>query len=155
MRRLVERAVTVTILTSVVASVPVTPVSAADPGDIPPSGLEEPVVRTPTMVDEPTNPEVDTREVDTPEVDTPEVHTPEVHTPEVHVIVAGDNLWKVAADHLAAERAATDGAGAWPGEADIGSYWARLIDANRSALRSGDPDLVFPGERIALPPTRR
>ncbi|MCZ7531394.1 MAG: hypothetical protein M5U31_14290 [Acidimicrobiia bacterium] len=75
-RRLVERAVTVTILTSVVASVPVIPVSAADPGDIPPSGLEEPVVRAPTMVDEPPNPEVHT-----PETHTPEVHTPEVHTP--------------------------------------------------------------------------
>jgi nucleoid-associated protein YgaU len=35
----------------------------------------------------------------------------------------------------------------------ISPYWRAVIRANRAALRSGDPDLIFPGEWISLPPT--
>ena len=63
-----------------------------------------------------------------------------------HEVVAGDHLWSIAADHLARNRPDS------PGESEIARYWRRVIDANRDRLRSGDPDLIFPGELIELPP---
>jgi hypothetical protein len=64
------------------------------------------------------------------------------------VVAEGDNLWVLAARHLAASsgRASTD-----VPDAEVAPYWARVCDANRDRLASGDPDLVFPGERVVLP----
>lgn len=65
------------------------------------------------------------------------------------VVVAGDNLWELAARHLASTsaRARVD-----VGDAEVAPYWARVCDANRDRLASGDPNLVYPGERVLLPP---
>lgn len=65
------------------------------------------------------------------------------------VIVAGDNLWELAARHLAAlggriRSEVTD--------AEIAPYWVRVCDENRAQLQSGDPNLIVPGERVVLPP---
>jgi hypothetical protein len=68
---------------------------------------------------------------------------------QVHVVAAGENLWRIAADHLAAHRGVAR-AQLTPG--DVASYWHALVAANADRLRSGDPDLVYPGERIRLPP---
>jgi nucleoid-associated protein YgaU len=68
---------------------------------------------------------------------------------EHHVVVPGDNLWRIAATRLAAAL------GREPSDAEIAPYWQRVIAANRTTLRSGDPDLVFPGELVALPPPPR
>lgn len=39
-----------------------------------------------------------------------------------------------------------------PTDADIGSYWLRLIEANRSKLAdAANPDLIFPGQVFVLP----
>jgi hypothetical protein len=41
-----------------------------------------------------------------------------------------------------------------PGELsarEIGRYWVRLVDLNRHRLRSGDPNVVYPGETVLLP----
>jgi hypothetical protein len=70
--------------------------------------------------------------------------------PEDAVVVApGDSLWELAARHLAAAsarpRAEID-------DADVAPYWVRVCDRNRAALVSGDPNLIFPGERVVLPP---
>jgi hypothetical protein len=64
----------------------------------------------------------------------------------------GDNLWTIARDHLArvTRRRAGDLA-----EREIARYWLDVVDANRAGLRSGDPDLIFPGEMIKLPPVDR
>jgi len=35
----------------------------------------------------------------------------------------------------------------------VAEYWAKVVQANRHGLRSGDPDLIYPDERIELPPT--
>jgi hypothetical protein len=35
---------------------------------------------------------------------------------------------------------------------DVRSYWLELVRANTPALRSGDPDVVHPGEVLVLPP---
>ena len=37
---------------------------------------------------------------------------------------------------------------------EIGSYWITVCDANRSSLRSGDVNVVYPGEVVVLPPPR-
>jgi len=64
------------------------------------------------------------------------------------VLVKGDNLWSVAAEQLAAATARDP---ATVPEREIAVYWRALIAANRERLRSGDPDLVYPGEVITLP----
>jgi nucleoid-associated protein YgaU len=60
--------------------------------------------------------------------------------------VPGDNLWRIARARIeaSAPQRATDG--------EIVRYWRRLVDANRTTLRSGDPNLIFPGEILRLPP---
>ncbi len=56
-----------------------------------------------------------------------------------HVVAPGDNFWRIAETHVGEN-------------GDVGSYWRELIAANRERLRSGDPDLIFPGEVFVLPP---
>ena len=65
------------------------------------------------------------------------------------VVAPGDNLWELAARRLATTsgRARADVT-----DAEIAPYWVRVCDENRARLASGDPNLVFPGERIVLPP---
>jgi nucleoid-associated protein YgaU len=64
--------------------------------------------------------------------------------PRVVIVRAGDNLWVIAA------RALTQHAP--PTTAEIAPYWRRVVAENTPGLRSHDPDLIFPGERIVLPP---
>jgi LysM domain len=64
-----------------------------------------------------------------------------------YVVVAGDNLWTIAARQVAgSDRGASD---VVPGE--VAPYWHALVDRNRARLVSGDPDLLFPGEVLELP----
>jgi hypothetical protein len=63
----------------------------------------------------------------------------------VHVVVAGDNLWTIAAARLADEH------GTHPSSAQIVPYWRAVIAANVGTLRSGNPNLIFPGEVVELP----
>jgi nucleoid-associated protein YgaU len=64
-------------------------------------------------------------------------------------VALGDNLWTIARDRLAK---VTRRPAAELGEREIARYWLDVVDANRASLRSGDPDLIFPGELIRLPP---
>jgi hypothetical protein len=65
------------------------------------------------------------------------------------VVAPGDNLWELSARHLALVHArARDDVS----DAEVAPYWARVCDANRDRLASGDPNLVHPGERVVLPP---
>jgi hypothetical protein len=63
--------------------------------------------------------------------------------------VEGDNLWTIARDHLAAvrNRSAAD-----LSDREIGAYWVTVVEENEGRLRSGDPDLIYPGEEVTLPP---
>jgi hypothetical protein len=64
----------------------------------------------------------------------------------VDVTVApGDHLWMLAERRLAAVtgRAVADH--------EIAPYWRTTVDHNLPRLRSGDPDLLHPGETITLP----
>ena len=66
-------------------------------------------------------------------------------SPENSVVVErGDHLWRISARHLGPEA----------GNNDIAPYWREVVEANVPRLRSGDPDLIFPGEIVKLPATR-
>lgn len=67
----------------------------------------------------------------------------------MHEIAAGEHLWGIAAEALAAHR------GVAPDELadrEIATHWREVVEANDGRLRSGDPDLVYPGEQLRLPP---
>jgi nucleoid-associated protein YgaU len=72
-----------------------------------------------------------------------------VPVPELHVIAAGENLWTIAAAHVA--MLTNRSAGAAPA-AEVVPYWRALCDLNRATIRSGNPSLVYPGEVLRLPP---
>ena len=65
--------------------------------------------------------------------------------PSTVVVVEGDHLWKISARHLDAvwgRRALNE---------EISPYWRSVITLNTPHLRSGDPDLIYPGEVVVLP----
>ena len=61
------------------------------------------------------------------------------------IVAKGDHLWKISGHHLhrVLGRQATN--------LEISPYWRRVIETNRTNLRSGDPDLIYPGEVVTLP----
>lgn len=63
-------------------------------------------------------------------------------------IVAGDHLWSIA------RRALAQAMDRPPTTAQITSYWVDLIEANRETIRSADPNLIYPGEKVLLPQIR-
>jgi LysM domain len=66
-----------------------------------------------------------------------------------HRVVPGDNLWTIAAQHLVHE---LDVRASHLSNRRIAIYWLKVVSANRDSLRSGDPDLIYPGEVVKLPP---
>lgn len=58
----------------------------------------------------------------------------------------GDHLWGLAERHLAEVLGRSD-----LGEHEIARYWVSVIEANRETIRSGNPDLIYPGEVLVLP----
>jgi hypothetical protein len=80
---------------------------------------------------------------------TPATPPPASPTRSSHVITPGEHLWSIAADHVAAST------GLPISEltpADIAPYWRRVVELNHSRLRSGNANLVNPGETVELPP---
>ncbi len=65
--------------------------------------------------------------------------------PESHVVRPGENLWTISRDALALRLSRT------PSDPETAAYWTTVIDANRGRIRSGNPDLIYPGETITLP----
>lgn len=59
----------------------------------------------------------------------------------------GDHMWSLAEQHLGRVLGRTD-----LGDHEVARYWVAVIDANRSTIRSGNPDLIYPGEVLTLPP---
>ena len=99
---------------------------------------DQPVPRAPGTAGVPTVPR--------PRAGNSPVAAPPSNNIRAVVVRAGDNLWVIA------RRALRPGAGA-PTANEIVPYWRRLIAANAGTLRSHDPNLIFPGERVVLPPT--
>lgn len=69
--------------------------------------------------------------------------------PRQHTVAEGEHLWGLA---RAAVGEATGRRAKAVQPAEVAAYWVRLIEANPSNLRSGDPDLVYPGDIVTLPP---
>jgi hypothetical protein len=65
---------------------------------------------------------------------------------EEWVVGAGDSFWSIA------EATLGEVLGRAPGDAEVDPYWRRLVEANGDRIVSGDPDVIFPGQRLALPP---
>lgn len=84
------------------------------------------------------------------EVPVPPTRLPVSLTPaadgETVVVEAGDHLWKISESRL------DDILRRRPTDAEVSPYWREVIDVNRATLRSGDPDLIYPGEVVVLPP---
>lgn len=57
------------------------------------------------------------------------------------IVQKGDHLWKISARHLGNEVSNNE----------VAPYWLEVIDVNTPHLRSGDPDLIYPGEVVTLP----
>ena len=63
-------------------------------------------------------------------------------------VAPGDHLWGIARAEVARRL------GVGPREVaatQVAAYWRRVVAANEGRLRSGDPDLLFPGEVVILP----
>jgi nucleoid-associated protein YgaU len=60
------------------------------------------------------------------------------------VVAKGDHLWKISVRHLG-----KDGS-----EDQVAPYWRQVVDVNTPHLKSGDPDLIYPGEVVELPAIR-
>lgn len=61
--------------------------------------------------------------------------------PDSVVVERGDHLWKISARHL----------GEGTPDDQVAPYWHEVVEVNTPLLRSGDPDLIFPGEVVELP----
>ena len=66
-----------------------------------------------------------------------------------YVVGPGDSLWSIAATHLARR---TGRAPADVADVEVAPYWVAVVAANRDRLQSGDPNLIYPGEALELPP---
>ncbi len=64
---------------------------------------------------------------------------------ESYIVVKGDNFWTIAENRIRAVK------GGGVTERQVARYWVQVVDANRASIRSGDPDLIFPGEQVSLP----
>jgi hypothetical protein len=74
--------------------------------------------------------------------------TPTGSAESTRVVEPGDNLWVIAAHHVA------DTTGrplVRIGRGEIARYWVKVVEANRHKLPSGNPNLIHPGERVVLP----
>ena len=62
-----------------------------------------------------------------------------------HRVAKGESLWSISESHI---RTSTDHS---PTNAEIAEYWISVVDANKDSIRSGDINLIYPGETIKLP----
>ena len=160
-RRLVDRALAASLAISALA-VPTQPLmAAADPEpvivlEIHGDGIPVPHLRMgsgPSPVDATSSPAAETTGTTNPSLRQP---GPVIATTRPgtrseppatssYLVRPGDNLWRVAATRVqAASRSEAT-------ERMVAAYWRQLIDANIASLRSGDPNLIYPGEILTMP----
>ena len=66
-----------------------------------------------------------------------------------HIVARGEHLWSIAASQVAT---ATGKPPADLAPDDVAPYWLRVVEINRPRLHSTNPNLVYPGEVVELPP---
>ncbi len=70
--------------------------------------------------------------------------TPVVGVTEV-TVRPGDHLWGLSEGRL------SQAIGRAPLDHEVAPYWREVVEANRERIRSGNPDLIQPGEVVTLP----
>jgi nucleoid-associated protein YgaU len=123
------------------------PAASAEPTD------EE--TTTLTRVDDPvpaaqSEPGAESTEAPPPLEEEPAIATPAEAEPadptDWWTVAPGDHLWHIAEETLADH-------GAAPSPDEVAAYWHTLCEANHDRLVDPDnPDLIMPGQQIALPP---
>ena len=63
------------------------------------------------------------------------------------MVEPGDHLWSISEQRM---RQIAHGR---LSDERVAVYWRTVIDRNIDRIRSGNPDLIFPGETIVLPPS--
>jgi nucleoid-associated protein YgaU len=155
--RFVERLTVPTLRRALTSAAGVGISSAVVLGAITPAGADPPTTSSDRMVELSTSSGPAISEVATMSViddaQIPNAGTRAVATPAAAVVDTtwtvepGDSLWSIAEEHLA------DAGGAVVDERQVAVYWRSLIEANRAALLvPGDPNLIFPGQLLSLPP---
>lgn len=154
-RRIADRAAAVVLVTAIASSPLQAALADEQPSpattfDISSDGVPVPLIRFGTDDAAP-----ETGEAENPEQQQTVVVTPPTNGPaaasvalseaatetRTYQIRSGDNLWHIA-EHRVGEAGGID---------EVTVYWRRLIADNRDTLRSGDPNLIFPGEIVTLP----
>ena len=133
------RAATTTTRTGSAAPAPSAPASTTPrpPGYVPgPAGTRPPATKPPPSTQPPA----------------PAPSPPPAARPRLHRVAPGESLWSIARSNLA------NGTGRGEPEVrtrEVAAYWLRVLAANRARLRSGNPDLIYPGEYVRLPTIKR
>jgi len=69
--------------------------------------------------------------------------------PSEVTVEPGDNFWDLAEERLASA------SGEQPSDTETAAYWQDMTAANQDRLvKPGNPDLILPGQRLCVPPTR-
>ena len=167
-RRLVDRAMA-TALTATIIVGPMQPALAEEPPPPPPAaafdintdGVPIPIIRLVEQpsIDEPAEQPTAASNAGVPAVQPLVPPTPQAVSPArastpvaaattshrtatAYTVATGDSLWVIAERQLSS----TDDLDT------VSAYWRQLMAANSTTLRSGDPNLIYPGEIISLPP---
>ena len=145
-RRVLDRAVVVVAMGAFVAPAGAATVDVRDghSGSRPPTSTTSAAATTTT-----TRPITAKTPTTAPGSVVPVAVVPRAAAPAMSVVVApGDSLWAIAAAHLAAT---TSRPRAAISDTEIARYWVAVCDANRARVRSGNLNLIYPGELIVLP----
>jgi hypothetical protein len=156
-RRVVDAACAVTVATSVVLAPTAAHATRASHGTDPPSvsvvrdgrGIAQLPADTTSAPTTTSTPAASPAPATPP---TPEPAPAAVDPPAARstvTVAPGDNLWVLAAREIA--RVTGRAPDVVPDD-EVAPYWVLLCDTNRARLASGDPNLVFPGEQVVLPP---
>jgi nucleoid-associated protein YgaU len=116
---------------------PVAPVGPVRDGRAPTTTVSPPSTVPPVPTSVPESPPVVPPPATVPQP--APLPSPRLSTPGRHVVVAGESLWSIARDQVGSDDAA------------LLPYWRALCDANRATLRSGDVNVIYPGETVVLP----
>ena len=146
-RRLIDGVVASAVVVGV--GIPATAIALTGPGYIPvPAGdpIETEVAVPGSFL--PGTLFLPTQQIPVPEVGDPESVAPQttVRNESTEVVVQpGDHMWSLAEQRLALvlDREVSD--------VEVAPYWLRVVGTNLSQIRSGDPDLIYPGEILLLP----
>ena len=154
----VRRLIDGTVAGAMVATIGVPAGAITGPGYVPvPAGdPPPPAVTTPPARDEsvspatvmPGEPFLSGRQGPVPGLDgdEPESFPSAASTGPTEVAVRpGDDMWRLAEQRLSAIR------GREVSDIEIAPYWLKVVATNLASIKSGDPDLIFPGEILVLP----